>query len=524
MAIVVSADEAVARIPNGATVLINPMPAEKVFAAFGRRFEATGNPVDLTVVWAAGLGPFSSEARGMNHFAYPKMAKRFIAAHYGLNHRLVKMVANEEVEAYNLPQGVMTQLYREIAAGRPGLVTKVGLGTFVDPRLEGGKVNKRTQACEDIVDVITINGEEYLLYKSFHVDVGVIRGTSADPEGNISAREEGLTMESFEVAMAARNCGGIVIAQVDRLQDELQSPHDVIVPGLFVDFIVVAETRSEHPQTLFVDKDPRLYTRAPLGHVMDIPPLPMSASKVIARRALLELRRGATLNLGVGIPMDVAAAAHEEGMLRDLHMSTEVGVFGGLPEGGKNFGPAKDPSAIISQPVMFDFYDGGGLDFTCVGLAQADAAGNVNVSKLGPKVIGCGGFINITQSAKCCIFCGEFTAGGPEVEIKDGKVVIVQEGKVTKFVEAVDQITFSGKVAREKSQPVLFVTERCVFRLMPEGMVLAEIAPGIDIERDILPQMKFRPIVPDEVPLMDARIFQSGPMNVLSPKGEEVPV
>jgi propionate CoA-transferase len=513
---VISADEAIEYVPDGATVLINPLATEEVYPAFGRAFEATGSPKDLTVVWAAGIGPFSDERRGMNHFAFPGMVKRIVAGHIGLNDRIVRMIAEDECEAYNLPQGCMTQLYREIAAKRPGLVTPIGLGTFVDPRIEGGKLNARTAECEDLVEVVELDGEEYLFYKSFHVDVGIIRGTAADPTGNITCDDEAITMENLEVAMAARNCGGVVIAQVAELRDTPANPHAVLVPDILVDHVVVGEKGKSHPHTLFAAYDPSYCGKenaSPDGDA-GLSRLPLNIEKVISRRVAAALRPGATVNLGVGIPMGVASVAAEEGILDSITLTTEVGVLGGLPEGGKNFGPARNPRAIFSQAVMFDFYDGGGLDLTCVGMAQVDEQGNVNVSKLGSRVIGCGGFINITQSSSNCVFAGEFTAGGMDAEVEGGRLVIRREGRVRKFVKSVQQVTFSGRVSRKKQQSVLFVTERCVFRLTPDGLLLAEIAPGVDLEKDILANMEFRPIIPDELPQMNPSFFLEAPIGL----------
>jgi propionate CoA-transferase len=514
MSKVVSAEEAARQIPNGATVLVNPCPAEEVYGAIEQAFLDTGAPRDLTVVWSAGIGPFSEEAKGMNHFAHAGMVKRLIGGHFGLNHKLIRLIAENGVEAYNLPQGTMTQMYREIAAKRPGLLTRVGLGTFVDPRIEGGKLNERTKACEDLIDVVTVGSQEYLLYKSFPVNVGLIRGTWADPEGNLVCDDEALLMESLEVAMAAKNCGGIVIAQVESVHDKPAPPHSVRIPGIFVDYVVVASCPEMHPHTLFVQRDPSYSGKVRVSLADEVKPLPLNLEKIICRRAAMELRQGMNANLGVGIPMGVASVAFEEGILNDFVLNNEVGAIGGLPEGGKNFGPAKNPSAFISQAAMFDFYDGGGLDLSCIGIAQVDKEGNVNVSKIGPKVIGSGGFINITQSARCCLFCGEFAAGGLDALVEDGRLVIRQDGKVQKFVDAVQQVTYSGKIAREEGHRVLVITERCVFKLVPEGLMLVEVAPGVDIERDILSRMGFKPIIPDSVPLMNAALFREAPMGL----------
>lgn len=323
MAEIVTADEAIGRIPDEATVLVNPLPCEEVFPAFGRVFTATGSPKDLTVVWAAGIGPFSAERRGMNHFAYPGMVKRLIGGHYGLNYVLTQMVADNEVEAYNLPQGVLTQLYREIAAKRPGLLTRVGLGTFVDPRIEGGKMNDRARRSEDLVEVVTFDGEERLFYRSFPVDVGVVRGTTADPCGNITCEDEALTMENLEVAMAVKNCGGFVIAQVASLRDTPANPHDVRIPGIFVDYVVVAQSRKTHPHTLFVEYDPSYSGQKRATLEQEIKPLRLGVEKIICRRAAMALRSGMIVNLGVGVPMGVAAVAFEEGVLNRVTFTTE---------------------------------------------------------------------------------------------------------------------------------------------------------------------------------------------------------
>lgn len=507
MARIVTAEEAVSLIPDGATVVVNPVPIEEVTSAFDRVFESTGRPRDLTVVWSAGLGPMSTERRGMNHFAHPGMVRRLIGGHYGLNYSLVQMVADNHCEAYNLPQGVIAQLYREIAAGRPGLLTSTGLGTFVDPRLEGGKLNDRTRHCEELAEVVRLNGNEYLLYRSFPVNVGIVRGTTADPEGNITAEDEAITMENLEVAMAAKNCGGIVIAQVERLSDDPAVPQLVSIPGIFVDYVVLAASRHNHPHTLFVDYDPSYSGKTRVSLETEIAPLPLNAEKVISRRAAMEIRPGMNVNLGFGIPMSVANIAFEEGFLDAITLNTEVGSIGGLPERGKNFGPARNPSAFISQTRMFDFYDGGGLDITCVGLAQVDREGNVNVSKIGPRVIGCGGFINITQAARKVVFCGEFTASGLETVVENGRLSLVKEGRVVKFVDQVQQVTFSGKLAARSGREILYVTERCVFQLTEAGLVLREIAPGVGLESDILARMEFQPIVPDDIRPMDPRLF-----------------
>ena len=408
-------------------------------------------------------------------------------------------------EAYNLPQGVIAQLYREIAAKRPGLFTKVGMRTFVDPRLEGGKISDCTT--EDLVELVEIAGDEWLFYKSFLVDVGLIRGTVADEKGNLTLEKEGLHMEVLPVAQAAKNSGGIVIAQVESLAVAGSlNPKDVSVPGILVDYIVVSEPEN-HFQTENTQYNPAFsgQVKVPLDTVV---PLELDARKVIARRAAAELVPETILNLGVGIPVNVATVAAEEGVNDQLNLTTEAGSVGGVPAGLKDFGHAYNSEAIVDHHSQFDFYDGGGLDLSVLGLAQSDQFGNVNVSKFSGRVAGCGGFINISQAAKKLVFAGTFTAGGLKEEVKDGKLTIIQEGRVKKFLKNVEQITFSGQYASSIDQEVLYVTERAVFDLQ-EGMLrLIEIAPGIELEQDILNQMDFTPLIAENLKEMDKGMFE----------------
>jgi propionate CoA-transferase len=508
----ISADDAARLIQDGDAILISGSGGghavpEALLCAVERRFLAEGAPRRLTSVSVVGVG--DRAALGASHLAHEGLLARAITSALVDSPGLVRLAAEDKIEAYTLPQGVLSQLMRDMAAGRPGLITKTGLDSFVDPRRQGARQSPRTPP--DFVEVVTLLGEEWLLFKPVPVSVAFLRGTTADEDGNVTMEEEAVLGEMLAMAQATRRVGGIVVVQVKRMaRRNTLSAKSVRIPGVLVDFVVV---EPEQRQTYLTYYDPSYSgeLRIPAG---DIKPLPFGPRKVIVRRAAMELFPGAICNLGAGVSTGLATIAAEEGLLDSVTLTNEQGIIGGAPITGPDSGGGQNFAAMVEQPAQFDFYDGGGLDLAFLSFAEVDPAGNVNVSRFGDKIIGVGGFINISQNARCVVFGGTLTAGDLDIGWENGRTVIRREGRHRKFVPKLEQVCYSAAIGRERGQTALFVTERAVFRIGADGLELIEIAPGLDAERDVIAQMGFRPRVAAKLAMMDARIFAPGLMGL----------
>ncbi|MFZ2445069.1 MAG: CoA-transferase [Syntrophobacteraceae bacterium] len=505
-----SAEEALDLIKSGDTVAMSGFVGmghpEEISKAMEKRFLETGQPRDLTLTFGASQNDGKSNW-GLNRWAKEGLVRRVISGHWGLQPDLIKMAVENKIEAYNIPQGVILHLFRAVAGKKPGIITHVGLGTFADPRETCGRLNSISH--EEHVRLMEIDGKEYLFYKAFPVNVAIVRGTSADENGNVSIEREAIALEFLCLALAAKGSGGKVIVQVER-KVKAGSLHPMMVklPRVAVDAIVVAKPENHWQVPMAEQYNPALCgeIRVPMSEVA---PLSFDERKVVCRRCAMELIPNAVVNLGIGMPPGVGVVCAEENINDLMIMTVEPGVVGGVPLGGLYFGSAINPEALIDHPLMFDFYDGGGLDLAVLGMAEMDQYGNVNVSKFGPRIAGAGGFINISQSAKKVVFCGTFTAGGFELEIGGGRMKVLKEGRIQKLVQKVEHITFSGDYGRTSGQKIIYVTERAVFELRPEGVTLVEIAPGIDLETEVLGQMAYRPIIAPDLKLMDSRIFEA---------------
>jgi propionate CoA-transferase len=501
----VTAQDAASLIRDGDTVALiggggGLVEASCLHAAIEARFLETRHPRGLTVIHSLGIG--DRKASGMNRFAHEGMVKRVIGGHWVWSPRMQQLARENKIEAYVFPGGVAMQLFREIGAGRPGLFTHVGLGTFVDPRVEGGRMNQAAK--DDLIEVVTIDGKELLRYKSFPVNVAVIRGSFADAHGNVSLDQEPANVDIYAAALAAHNSGGKVIVQVRTAVEVGALPARAVrVPGAIVDAVVVDPLQQMGYDVVY---DPTMSGEIK-GPPKPLTPQPFTVRQLIARRAADELVEGAVLNYGFGIPDGVARLIAERGHIDRYYQTIEHGTYGGELLEGTLFGYARNATAMIDGPSQFDFYSGGGLDLAFLGFGEIDAAGNVNVSKLGGVTVGPGGFIDIAQNARKVVFCGTFDAKGTELEIAGGKLRIGKHGEVTKLVNKVEQITWSGPEGIKRGQQVVYVTERAVFRLTPKGLALSEVAPGIDVKRDVLDRMQFAPIVARDPALMPSVHF-----------------
>lgn len=508
----VTGEEAAAMIESGKTIATIGMTlvsaSETILKALEKRFLETGAPNNLTLMHSCGQ---SDRDRGIQHFAHEGMLARIIGGHWGLQPKIMDLIARNKILAYNFPQGQFAQLYRSMAGGEPGKITKVGLGTFIDPRLDGGKMNEITKNAPDLVDVVTIGGEEYMRYKPIPIDYCIIRGTRIDENGNLSTEEEAMNLEVFSAVMACKKFGGKVIAQA-KYKVAANSIHckQVTVPGVFIDAAVICpDPEVDHRQTHSFAFNPaycgNIRTPDDSGDT-----LPLTVRKVIGRRAMMELSKNDILNVGTGIPNDVVGPIiAEEGISDDVTITVESGIYGGVPMGGIDFGIAKNNFALMRHDDQFDFYNGQGVDVTFMGAGQVDKDGNVNATRLGPNPTGAGGFIDITTNAKHIVFCSTFTGKGLEVSFEGGKVTIVKEGSLIKFVNKLQQISYNGVIARNKGQKMHYVTERAVFELTPEGLVLTEIANGIDLQTQILDLMEFKPIISENLKTIDSCIYNA---------------
>ena len=516
---VIASNEVTKYIKDGDMVAISGSggsgSCEAVIKAIKDAFLTTGHPCNLGVTCGISPGNLTEDEVGMNMLAKPGLVSKAICAHLGMGRVFGNAIGANQFPAFAVPLGVMNHLYRAIAGKELGVFTHIGLNTFADPRLDGCRANEKAKELPDIVELLNIDGQEVLFYKSFPINVAIIKATYADEEGNVSLEHEALIGEQYEIAAAVHNSHGIVIVQVEKIvpRGSLRA-RDVLLHHRLVDYVVVSE-----PDLSLGDYNVPIYRPELTGdskiELEKLKPRVLDARKVCARRASMELKKDSLINLGVGMPDGVASIASEEGFSNQLNLSLETGPIGGVPVGGIVFGASINPDSVISTADTFDLYNGGGLDMAIVGLAQVDAKGNVNVSKFANRVIGPGGFINITQTTRNVIFMGTFTTNGLEEKIQDGILSIQKEGTIKKFVNQVEQITFSTQSAIAKKQNVLYITERAVFRLVETGLELIEIAPNIDLEKDILQQMEFTPGISDHLKIMDERIFKEEKMNLI---------
>jgi propionate CoA-transferase len=517
---IISADEAVSLIKSNMTLSVNTMSAvsypDALSRALRKRFDATREPKGLCFWGSTAQAMYALDALSEQIARCDGMFSKVIMGHWSTTPTFVAHAAENKFAAYNFPQGVISHLYRAAAGKKPVVISRVGLGTFADPRHGGGKMNAR--AVDNYVDLVHIDGKEYLQYRTPKIDVCFVRGTTADPMGNITAEKEAAYIDALQLALATKANGGKVIVQVERISTRKAHCKSILIPFVAVDYIVVD---ADQRQTYIEPYNPAYCgeTILPAEHINAHMKSVLEKSGgffaprniehfTIARRAAEELQPGFVVNIGIGIPGLLPAIAAEKGLQDQIYMTNEAGTIGGIPAPAGSFGASLNPAYMTDMSTMFDLYDGGMLDLVCVGAAQIDARGNVNVGTIGPRVVGVGGFVNLTQASRKVVFLTTFTTKGMKIAYTEDRLTIVTEGDTKKFVNRLDQISFNGDIATEENRKVLYVTERCVFQLIPDGLQLIEIAPGISIERDILAHMEFKPQIADNLKVMDKNLFR----------------
>ena len=470
------------------------------------------HPNSLTIVTGIGAGNNQRDEVGLNRLKEKGLIETVLAAHIANAPEINDLVARNEIAAFLYPLGVMAHLMRAIAGKKPGVITQVGRYTMADPELDGCCINEKARSqYRKVVENVIIGEKTYLFYPGFHIDVTMIRATYADEKGNLSFDHEALTGMELEMALAAHNNGGIVIAQVEQIvKADTIHPKKVRIHHSLIDYVVLSDQEMHHQGYATTKYRPELCGEV-TGTEESVEELPLNIRKVIARRGVLELKPGMTINLGVGIPSYVGPVAKEES-IGQITLSLESGPIGGFPVSGVGFAASVNPESIGTLTDTFDFYDGGGLDLTCLGAAEIDCHGNVNVSSFKGRCPGPGGFINISQNTPIVCFMCIFTAGKSDISVKNGRLEIKEDGSGIKFVNDVQQVTFSADYARENGQKVLYITERAVFSLDEHGICLEEIAPGVDLQKDILDKMEFTPAISEKLKLMDERLFLEMPM------------
>lgn len=471
-----------------------------------KSFLETGHPAHLTLHFQSAMGTMGHPTRGLSNLCHEGLFDVAYCGHInGCGRKMTEFVRDNGAEVYNMPQGVTLQLMKCTAAHTPGFITKIGLKTFMDPRQDCARMNSRST--KSPVELIEIDGEEWLFYRApKKIDVALIRGTYADEKGHIYMDNEGYKMNTLDAAAAAKATGGIVIAQVERIiKAGFKNPKEVEVPGFLVDYAFCADMHW-HMQTSATQFNP-VFTGAIKVPLDSIPPIKLDSKKVMSRRAAMELEKDVIVNLGVGTPTFMANVCAEEGCSDYFTLTSETGAIGGIPGAGNDFGTAWNGEAMIQTCDINMIYDGGILDKGYLGFLQVAPNGDVNSANRNGLAMGIGGFMNVAGGAKHVIFMGMMTAGGYKNEIGDGKLTITNEGAEKKFVNKVHQVCFSGEVALDLGKKVTYVTERCVFQLTREGLMLTEIAPGVDLQKDILDQMEFKPLIAEDLKLMPAELF-----------------